>query len=357
MRIPFALLAFLYVWLISAPIAVSQSTGEEPQLYAEQPTAGPKEATPELQRPTVWGEPTEVRVLIYVIDVDGVDSANQNFSASVYYEAHWNSPMLRHDGPGPAHRLMTEVWTPRLTIVNQQQAWNAFPHSVEVFPNGDVVLRQKVWGWFSQPLELRNFPLDQQTLTVHIVTAELLESQVAIEPAIREHGRVSGIARKFSLPDFDVLTWKAEPRPYSPFEGELGAAGFALDISVERHASYYFWKIIFPLCLIVVMSWIPRWIDPRQIGPNVGIATTAFLTLVAYLFAVAHLLPRVSYLTRMDTFILLSTVIVFIGLVQTVATSTLTRREVPPSVKRIDRWSRVIYPLVLLGVLGVSFGL
>ena len=56
---------------------------------------------PEQQRPSVWGEPTEVRVGIYVIDVDGVNSANQNFSASVYYEARWNSPILRHKGPGP----------------------------------------------------------------------------------------------------------------------------------------------------------------------------------------------------------------------------------------------------------------
>jgi hypothetical protein len=45
-------------------------------------------------------------------------------------------------------------------------------------------------------------------------------------------------------------------------------------------------KVILPLCLIVLMSWAPRWIDPGQIGTNVGISTAAFLTLVAYLFAI-----------------------------------------------------------------------
>jgi len=78
--------------------------------------------------------------------------------------------------------------------------------------------------------------------------------------------------------------------------------------------------------------------------------------LVAYLFAVAHLLPRVSYFTRMDEFILLSTLMVFIGLLQTAATTTLIPRKTP-LMARVDRWSRIVYPVMLLAVLGVSFGL
>jgi hypothetical protein len=298
-----------------------------------------------------------VEVLLYVIDVDGVDSANQNFSASIYYEARWNSPVLRYKGPGPLIRRTTEIWTPRLTIVNLQQSWSAFPASVEISPDGDVVLRQRIWGWFSQPLDLRDFPLDRQTLTIQIVAVGLLESQVAMAPLAREHGRSSGIAKQFSMPDFDVLSWNAEPRPYVVFEEEEGTAGFVMEVDVERQVNYYVWKIIFPLCLIVIMSWIPRWINPKQIGANVGIATTSFLTLVAYLFAVAHLLPRISYFTRMDQFILLSTLMVFISLLQTVATSTLILRETPPPLARVDRWSRIVYPVILLAVLGISFRL
>jgi len=102
-----------------------------------------KEPKPEQKRPNRWGEPTEVRVEIYVIDVDGVDSANQNFSASIYIEARWDMPLLRHKGPGPLIKRTTEVWTPRLVIVNQQQSWSAFPSYVEISPDGEVTYRQK----------------------------------------------------------------------------------------------------------------------------------------------------------------------------------------------------------------------
>ena len=204
-------------------------------------------------------------------------------------------------------------------------------------------------------MDLREFPLDRQKLTIYIVAAALQESEAVIAP-LKEDGETdSGIAEQLSLPDFRVVSWKAQPQAYVPFAGEEGIAGFLMEIDVQRQASYYVWKIIFPLCLIVVMSWIPRWMDPKHVGTNIGVATTSVLTLVAYLFAIAHLLPRVAYFTRLDKFILLSTLMVFIGLLQTVATATTTKD--PSLVARVDWWSRLGYPALLLIVLVVSFRL
>jgi hypothetical protein len=348
----------------NAPLVWSETKKQEQPvsvLSAAEPTQEVKPAVlveepkPELERPSVWGEPTEVRILIYVIDVDEVSSADQNFAASVFYEARWNNPFLRHKGPGPLLRGLTEVWNPHLAIIGQQMAWPAFPNSVEIQPDGEVIYRQKVWGRFSQPLDLRDFPLDRQTLTIHLAAAGLLEEHVKMVPLEREHGRASRIASKFSVPDFTVLSWKAEPMPYFPIEGAAGTAGFQMQIEVARSVSYFIWKVIVPLCLIVIMSWLPRWIDPEQIGSNIGISTTAFLTLVAYLFAITVLLPRVSYITRMDRFILLSTFMVFTGLMQTVTNTAMIRSGKKALVEKTDRWSRLVYPMLLLGVLGGSF--
>ena len=314
-----------------------------------------KTPKPELERPTTWGEPTEVEVSILVLDVDEVNSAEQSFAASVYYQARWRSPFLVHEGPGPLHLGLTEVWSPRLTILNQQQAWNAYPGSVEISPNGEILYRQKVWGRFSQPLDLRDFPFDSQTLTVHIVAADLLESDVKMVPLDRGHGNESGIGPQFSLPDFEVLSSQAGAMPYVPVEGAPGTAGFAIQIEVHRYISYYFWKIIVPLCLIVIMSWLPRWTDPEQMGINIGVSTTAFLTLVAYLFAINSLLPRVPYLTRIDRFILLSTLMVFGSMLQTVASTVLINRKKKALDEQVNRWSRVVYPAILVLVLFISF--
>ena len=306
---------------------------------------------PEQQRPSAWGEPTEVRVGIYVIDVDGVDSANQRFSASLYFEARWKIPLLRHEGPAPLIRRTTSVWTPRLVFVNEQQSWSAFPHYVEISPDGEVIYRQKIWGWFSQPLKLNDFPFDKQKLTLHLVAAGLKVTEVKMVPLEKR----SGIATEFSMPDFKVAAWRAEPRPYLPGGQPPGASGFILEMDIERLPDYYIWKVILPLCLIIMMSWVPRWLDPTEGGTSIGISTTAFLTLVAYLFAILVLLPKVAYLTRMDRFILISTILVFVGLVQTVATTYLARSGRIVLANQVNWVSRFVYPILLLFVLAASF--
>jgi len=293
--------------------------------------------------------------MIYIIDIDGVDSANQRFSGSVFLEARWNIPALRHSGPAPLVRRTTDVWTPRLVIVNQQQAWSAFPPFVEIQPDGEVVYRQKTWGWFSQPLDLRDFPLDRQTLSIHLVAAGLSETEVKMVDLKKAGGRQSTIAKKLSMPDFQVTSWKAQQRPYVIIPGEKGIAGFIMEIETKRLASYYIWKVIFPLCLIVMLSWSPLWIDPTEISTSIAISTTAFLTLIAYLFAVAVLLPRVPYLTRLDRFILLSTLLVFAGLIQTILSAYLINLNKLTLVKDLIFKSRIVYPIALLAVLATSF--
>jgi cadmium resistance protein CadD (predicted permease) len=47
---------------------------------------------------------------------------------------------------------------------------------------------------------------------------------------------------------------------------------------------------------------------------------------------------------------------VFISLLQTVVTTTLITRNTQ-LMARIESWSRIVYPVILLAVLGVSFGL
>ena len=46
------------------------------------------------------------------------------------------------------------------------------------------------------------------------------------------------------------------------------SSGFKMEIAVERRFGYFVTKILVPLCLIVMMSWVPKRIDAEQIGTN-----------------------------------------------------------------------------------------
>lgn len=222
----------------TVPVPQGAGTAQEvkPSVLADAPQ-------PEMERPTIWGEPTEVKVGIYVLDVDEVNTAAQSFAGSVYVIASWKNPLLRHKGPGPMQRGLTEVWNPRLIIIGQQNVWRSYPEFVEIEPDGVVVYRQKFWGNFSQPMDLHNFPIDQQELTIHLVAAGLSEQHVMMVPLMKNDIELSDISEKFSMPDFSVTDWRAEPKPFFVHKGEAGTSGYQMTLKVKRSPTYYVLKV------------------------------------------------------------------------------------------------------------------
>jgi len=111
------------------------------------------------------------------------------------------------------------------------------------------------------------------------------------------------------------------------------------------------------MCLIVLMAWAVFWIDPSQIGPQIGLSTATIFTLIAYRFAIALQLPRVSYLTKLDYFILLLTIMVFLALGEAVAASKISYDGNKELARNIDKYSRVIYIIALVIILLIMFAI
>ena len=79
------------------------------------------------------------------------------------------------------------------------------------------------------------------------------------------------------------------------------------------------------------------------------------LTLIAYRFALARSLPNLSYLTRMDFFLVGSTLLVFLIVVLVTLSSRLLGQGRQELVERMDRWAIVAYPLLFVAVLALSW--
>jgi hypothetical protein len=114
---------------------------------------------------------------------------------------------------------------------------------------------------------------------------------------------------------------------------------------------------MFPLFLIVGMSWAVFWIDSSNIGPQIGTATASMLTLFAYRFALGGLIPKVSYFTRMDSFITASTLLVFLALLVAILTGKLATGEHGELAQRIDVVCRTLFPGSFAGVIAFLFWL
>ncbi len=119
-------------------------------------------------------------------------------------------------------------------------------------------------------------------------------------------------------------------------------------IRARRVADYYRLKVFLPLALIVFMAWTVFWVDPQDFGPQVGVATASVFTLIAFQLSLSNTLPRIAYTTKLDEFILGSTVLVFLALGEAIATGRMARKNRHDLALRIDRVSRLLYPTLFL---------
>lgn len=301
-------------------------------------------ANQDLQRPNFGEGPTLLRTQMFALDIDEIDSASQSFTANLFFAVRWQDDRLAHPGPGNRTLGLNEAWSPNLQFVNQQKVFRTFPELLTVTPSGEVMYRQRVWGQFSQKLYLRDFPFDEQHFEAVLVPAlPGLNADHALMVADENH--LSGLDPGYSLPDWSIVDWQAVPAEYNPTSLPVPDPAFVFAFETRRHVGYYYFKVILPLLLIVAMSWIVFWIDPTEMGTQVSIAVTSMLTLIAYRFMVGQDLPKVSYLTRMDLFILGSTVIVFVSLFEAVLTGVLAKGGRLKAARTIDWISRIVFPV------------
>ncbi len=312
-----------------------------------------------LSRPNAADGPTEVSALVWILDIDSIDSSSQNFAANVFVALRWKDPRLAGDRTGVEIYNIEQIWNPRIQIANESGiVRRTLPEILTVQPDGTVIYRQRFVGPFSQPLNLNKFPFDTQVFRLHFVSPTNSPDNIRF---IRDEGfiaeglpKAAGIAADISLPDWLIegIDTKALPYVTAP---TAPIAGYAFDFTAKRDSWHYVWKVILPLLLIVIMSWSVFWIDPSNAGTQIAVATTSMLTLIAYRFAIDSQVPRVPYMTRIDQFILVGTILVFLTLAQVVFTSRIHQLGHVELAKRIDRVSRIVFPLAF--IIGLSIAL
>jgi hypothetical protein len=290
--------------------------------------------------------PEDVEVTVYLIDIEEIDSRTQSFTANLFVSLRWLDPALAHEGPGSIGVPLDDIWNYNLQILNQQRLVKTFIDSANITPEGLVTVRQRYWGGFSQPLDLQDFPFDSQRLQINLVRSGVVGStpNFIISPD-------SGLANHMKIPDWQVLDWKVVPENIPIGRDGRTVPSVVLTVDVKRSISFFTLKVILPLMLIVAMSWLVFWIGPDLMASKISVGVTTMLTLIAYRFAIGGMVPRLSFLTGLDYFVLGSSILVFLTLMVVAFTAYLIEKGRLEQARRLDRISRWMAPLLFLAMI------
>lgn len=289
----------------------------------------------------------DLKFELQVLDILRVNDANQTLRIDFLIAVSWHDPRLAGEeinGTVP----LEKIWKPMVIIANERRFNSKLPEVALVNEKGDVRMVQRYMGRASINVDLHDFPMDSHTVGLIITLPDAANINLESDTV--------DLTKKFSV----LNTWKVSNgvlmrKPFfaHPKGRPIPAVNF--HFKAERKVGFYIWKVLFPLFIVVFMSWAPFWIDPKEIGPQLSLAATAILTLIAYRFVLINYVPQLSYLTRLDYFFSLSTLLVFGTLAEVLITSQLVRRGKVEEARNLDRKCRWVFPLVFSVLILVCF--
>jgi hypothetical protein len=304
-------------------------------------------------RPGPEGRPLTMNGTLFLLDVSKIDGADQSFTADVFMLLQWRDERLASETNGLRRMPLDSVWNPRIQIINQRRIWKTFPEEVDVSPDGTVKYRQRYYGTFASPLDLHDFPLDHHPFRLQVVIPGYSPEEIEFLPISEDFG--DGRSPEMTIPDWSIGEFQIRTAPWAIIPGGRQIAGLEGVFEARRHLGFYIGKAFVSVAIIVFMSWVVFWIGTEHVGPRLSVAVTSMLTLVAYRFLLGQKLPPVSYLTRIDYFLLGSTILVFAALIQVALTGATNEKGRADRAKAVNRSSRWAFPVAYAALLVWSF--
>lgn len=227
---------------------------------------------------------------------------------------------------------------------------------VDIYSDGNVGTRLRDSSFFSAKFDFRKFPFDNQKIVFEL-WSEYPSTQVKIYPEPISMTQYKETNYTIDGIPVQIPGWKINKTDYYDYSyvdnDNLPYQGFYLEIFIEREYSYYIFKIILPIIFLLTISWSVFWIRGSQLEAKVNVTIVCLLSLIAYNFIIDEDIPKLSYLTFMDTFILLSYFYTGIATILCVY-SFLRKIKTGKDLSVVDRYAQFIGPISYFGFLIIS---
>ena len=154
------------------------------------------------------------------------------------------------------------------------------------------------------PFNFKKFPFDTQSIDFRVDTSPLnywegnKNIDVFLNLQLEEEINDPSKWANETIFGWTIKKYKVE---FDPLDESISAV-----MTIQRDYFYFLLKVMFPILLIVFISWSVFLIHPRAIEAKVNVTIVCLLALIAYNFVIEDNLPKVSYITIMDIFILSS---------------------------------------------------
>ncbi|HSG17534.1 MAG TPA: hypothetical protein VLE70_14580 [Anaerolineae bacterium] len=300
-----------------------------------------------------------VQVGLKLQQITDVDQQAENFGAVATIQMRWNDPKLAFNPDECQCDLRTfrtagfssyvsersSLW-PEFTVFNQQGRRDTQNDNVVVWPNGDALYLERFSATLQAPdFDFRRFPFDTQRFYIRLDS--LFPEEFFLFEKLPEY---SELGDQLGEEEWVVLDFDTEIDS-STASSTLPVSRFSFGFTANRHLSFYVIRIFVPIFIIIMVSWFTFFL--KDYNKRVDVTAGNLLLFIAFNFTISGELPRLGYLTFLDT-ILIST---FAVTAMVVAFNVVLRRlELSGRselAQRIDRYTLWIYPVAYVAAISI----
>ncbi|XP_045122274.1 glycine receptor subunit alpha-3-like isoform X2 [Portunus trituberculatus] len=268
-------------------------------------------------------EPTTVTVQMFINSFGSLNAANMDYNIDVFLRQRWNDHRLQLPGNrtrvtvlNPA--VQAKIWKPDTYFNNVK---DASVHKVtmpnillRIEKNGDILYSMRITLKLSCNMRLHQFPFDAQSCSLTMSSYANTDDVIIYEwdPEIP-----IDMPDELEIAQFDLL----EDRRVTESDTQVYVTGnfssLKVSFDLRRQNGYHVLQTYIPTILIVVISWVSFWLDPKNAVPGrVSLGVTTLLTLTTLASGIRAQLPPVSYVKAIDVWIGMCMIMVFGALLE-----------------------------------------
>ena len=287
-----------------------------------------------------------VRIGFYPVSVHQLDIANNTYYIDTYVWLRWKGSI------DP---------TKTIEFVNMVEDWGRQLSSLLPAPkkeaDGSLYQILRVEGLFVQPFSLADYPLDQQRLSIKVEDITYGIDQLAYVIDSVE----SGVGDLVRIPGWNLDGWKAETFAHD-YQTDFGdkdtpqvysMARFSIEIS--RPVSFFFWKLLLPLSMVIVAAVAALLIRPQLLDARAALPAAALLSAIFLQKSYSDSLPDLGYLVLMDQIYLIAYPVIILTLIRVIYAYLHVEDAKIAQVRAVHRTDLKLFGLFLaIFVLGVG---
>lgn len=340
---PKKIICWLTLIAVFFPLSCWKVKAQEPEYVQENVLQQLNKTKPDI------GKPTNIKVGIYLVDFDTIDDKEQSFKLDAYLFLTWKDKRLAYN-PKQANTttknyLPNQIWFPDIKAINVEGTRETVYSRLTVRPDGTVNYQERFNGKFLTPGDVRSFPFDTQNLNIILEDIGIYENSKHLILSV-DKSKV-GKSQNAFLTEWDIKDVIARVETKKINIEQHSYDKFIYTITIKRRYQFYVWNILVPLILIIIVSWTVFW--SKSYEANVVISFSSLLADIAFNIVVADSLPKISYMTFMDGFILTGYVLICLSIFQIVLKHYLDIQQYKELAVKVDYISRRLFPGLFVG--------